>query len=482
MEVLFETVLGISLQVGIVTLILKCLNPLLNSRIGAGWKYLIWIFLAVRLLLPVNLPGYGMLQHADSAGISVLKRTEGAAEEFTGIYEEAEQGTGAVITKQEGRNQGLANAWRAVTRWAKSRRKGIALVWMMGVLLFFTVHFISYLLYHRRIVRSGVRVEQGIRWEKFRGEQEKLGLEGRVILLENSRIHQPQLMGFLTQWLVLPRKEYGETELELILRYELVHAKRGDLWAKLLFLAARSFHWFNPLVHLMAQEAQRDLERSCDDRVVRGETGRIRRIYGHLLLDELSEAMEGGALAARLRGGKDMMRERLKNIMRGSRRKRGLPMAAAVMSLTLGLSAMFGSVALAEGGRLVERYSGIGEQEIYYCSYSVYGDAAVEELEQAAAQIEQEFVNLQEDGMENAEETELEKGWEDEFYENGEPLHIAKFSFAFYREDTDELMDAFMLKDGERLEPEEDDVFVPGNTRPVGLAARDWQPGEIALE
>lgn len=41
MEVLFETVLGISLQVGIVTLILKCLNPLLNSRIGAGWKYLI---------------------------------------------------------------------------------------------------------------------------------------------------------------------------------------------------------------------------------------------------------------------------------------------------------------------------------------------------------------------------------------------------------------------------------------------------------
>ena len=135
-----------------------------------------------------------------------------------------------------------------------------------------------------------------------------------------------------------------------------------------------------------------------------------------------------------------------------------------------------------KSGRLVERYSGIGEQEIYYCSYSVYGDAAVEELEQAAAQIEQEFVNLQEDGMENAEETELEKGWEDEFYENGEPLHIAKFSFAFYREDTDELMDAFMLKDGERLEPEEDDVFVPGNTRPVGLAARDWQPGEIALE
>ena len=69
-----------------------------------------------------------------------------------------------------------------------------------------------------------------------------------------------------------------------IFRHELTHYKHGDLWLKLLLLAARCLHWFNPLVHLIARFAQEDIEAACDDAVVRGHDGAYRRAYGETIL------------------------------------------------------------------------------------------------------------------------------------------------------------------------------------------------------
>ncbi len=44
--------LGISASVSLIILALISLAPFLNKRYAAKWKRLIWIFLAVRLLVP----------------------------------------------------------------------------------------------------------------------------------------------------------------------------------------------------------------------------------------------------------------------------------------------------------------------------------------------------------------------------------------------------------------------------------------------
>ena len=51
---LFLTVLEISVSVSLVIVFLLLVSPFLNRRYAAKWKYLIWIFLAVRLLVPVS--------------------------------------------------------------------------------------------------------------------------------------------------------------------------------------------------------------------------------------------------------------------------------------------------------------------------------------------------------------------------------------------------------------------------------------------
>lgn len=63
---------------------------------------------------------------------------------------------------------------------------------------------------------------------------------------------------------------YSDTnQLEYVLTHELIHIKRFDMLAKWFLVVALCVHWFNPLVWVMYIFANRDIELSCDESVVR---------------------------------------------------------------------------------------------------------------------------------------------------------------------------------------------------------------------
>ncbi len=55
MSELFLTVLETSLSVSPIIVLMLFLLPLFDRRYAAKWSYLIWIFLAVRLLIPLDM-------------------------------------------------------------------------------------------------------------------------------------------------------------------------------------------------------------------------------------------------------------------------------------------------------------------------------------------------------------------------------------------------------------------------------------------
>lgn len=72
------------------------------------------------------------------------------------------------------------------------------------------------------------------------------------------------IIGFIKPVLVLPEEQYSSEELFFILKHELIHLKRGDVYFKLLFVTANTVRWFNPLIWIMQKEAAIDMELSCD--------------------------------------------------------------------------------------------------------------------------------------------------------------------------------------------------------------------------
>ena len=108
------------------------------------------------------------------------------------------------------------------------------------------------------------------------------------------RISSPLTFGVLRPVILLPKKTdwTDETALRYVLEHEFVHIQRFDVLSKLLLIAAVCVHRFNPLVWVMYVLANRDLELSCDETVLRRFGGDIRAAYARVLIR--MEAARGG--------------------------------------------------------------------------------------------------------------------------------------------------------------------------------------------
>ena len=108
------------------------------------------------------------------------------------------------------------------------------------------------------------------------------------------RISSPLTFGVLRPVILVPKKTdwTDETALRYVLEHEFVHIQRFDVLSKLLLIAAVCVHRFNPLVLVMYVLANRDLELSCDETVLRRFGGDVRAAYARVLIR--MEAARGG--------------------------------------------------------------------------------------------------------------------------------------------------------------------------------------------
>lgn len=93
---------------------------------------------------------------------------------------------------------------------------------------------------------------------------------GRARILVSDRITTPVAGGIFRPRVILPKAfvSWNRRTAAFVLTHELTHVARRDILQKLLMTAALCLHWFNPLVWLMHRRFDRDLEKSCDEKVV----------------------------------------------------------------------------------------------------------------------------------------------------------------------------------------------------------------------
>lgn len=83
--------------------------------------------------------------------------------------------------------------------------------------------------------------------------------------------------------IVFLQKDYADGDLYWILKHEIMHIARMDLWVKLLLEFICCLHWFNPLIYLLERKIKYLCETSCDERVLKGCTEKEKQIYMDLL-------------------------------------------------------------------------------------------------------------------------------------------------------------------------------------------------------
>lgn len=163
----------------------------------------------------------------------------------------------------------------------------ILAVWLLGALGIFLWKMMQHFCFRRQILKGSYPVSAQKTLEMWKEMQLASGLrKARYRLLIAPETKTPLTVGIsrFSARVLLPEKEYTEEELTLILRHELVHIRRSDLSAKLFYVFTKSIGWFHPLVWLSLRRSADDLELSCDEAVLLGESEETRRTYAELLL------------------------------------------------------------------------------------------------------------------------------------------------------------------------------------------------------
>lgn len=132
----------------------------------------------------------------------------------------------------------------------------------------------------------------------------------------HSDISSPLLTGFIFRKIYLPTEEIPKEELTVILKHELIHTKRYDLFYQFIANLILSFHWFNPLIWKMVSCIEEDCEFSCDEDVIFSMEKDKRKIYSKAILMVLYRAKQKNIVGnVALNKKKSLTERRVRKIM-----------------------------------------------------------------------------------------------------------------------------------------------------------------------
>ena len=157
---------------------------------------------------------------------------------------------------------------------------------------------------------------------------QKLQVHTRVQFMPCIKGKSPFTIGFFKP-LVFLDLAAPEEEKELLLKHELIHIKRGDMFWHFASILVVAMHWYNPLAWWFRAELKRVCEYACDETVLQGCDKLTRSKYARILVVYQTEK-EGEILEA---GLSKAGQETEKRIMKILSMKKQLPVAVSAMLL-----------------------------------------------------------------------------------------------------------------------------------------------------
>ena len=342
-EKLLNNLMQIGLTVSLAALVPLILRRLMKKRYPARMVCVVWAILALRLLIPVQLT-------LPQAPVQVMPRTSYVVQSDQTAFRQAGlpvmQTPARWVTGTQAQTLSAADTGTVKT---VDITDILLTLWLAGVIACVLWQGIGYYRLIRSLKGTSRSVERAELHTILQEQCADLVIDREIPLRVSSAADCPMLAGFIHPTLYLPDERISRTDAAFIFRHELTHYKHGDLWLKLLLLAARCLHWFNPLVHLIARFAQEDIEAACDDAVVRGHDGAYRRAYGETILrSAIAQSQKRKALVSCFGDDKKTLIRRFEGLFDKSVKKRGVALVVMIALLVGSLSC---TIAVGDNGK-----------------------------------------------------------------------------------------------------------------------------------
>lgn len=356
-EMILQTTAGASILVVIVLLLMFALGKRYNQK----WRYWVWMFIAIRLVLPFDIPHDVSLftfsipeektvvtyNPEKNAGVQTTPDKIFIPSDTTQNIEQNPIETQPVVPPTTVTTPPINNnvvipitpsedSVEVTPTKTVSLMQIFAVIWIVGVFGCAVWHIVMHVRFLGRARLWNRPVTEPWANEIFNNVKKEMGITEDVKLYRNRSVHSPILTGFFKPTVLIPTRNLTENDLYMVLRHELLHYKRHDLWYKLLLVVAGCMHWFNPFVWFMVKRADRDLEIACDEAVVKGESTEFRKDYCETILRIIRcDRGRKPALSTGFTTGKKTMKKRFACALDSTAKRTGILLLCLVLCATI---------------------------------------------------------------------------------------------------------------------------------------------------
>ncbi|MEC1178950.1 M56 family metallopeptidase [Metasolibacillus meyeri] len=304
-----------SVVMTIVGLIFMAVTPLFLKRYSAKWLYYGWLIILLGFILPFTF-------QTTTKVINLLEPAQILPKGMPPIQAPRET---FISTSVE--TISVLSIWQVAM-----------IIWILGILLFFVYHLVRHRRFTKMLKKWSQIVDDTDTIHLLEAIKDEMKIIRKVGIKECSFVHSPKLVGFINHTILLPNNEYSNEELKIILKHELVHLKRKDLWYKAFVMLVYSIHWFNPLFYLFVRELDKLCEYSCDE-VVKNANIELRKTYSQTILYAEKYSRRASIFSTNFIGDSQSIKKRILSIMDTRKKKSGvIVIALLILLITCGFT------------------------------------------------------------------------------------------------------------------------------------------------
>lgn len=254
MEKFTVALVSCSVTMTVVALIYSLLSRWLKNVQSSKWRYYVWIFIFIGFIM-IYKPSFGesaLTVNVDGAAVNDFTVGESNFVPFFG-----------------------------------HEYHMIFAIWLMGFLFNLCYISVKQHLFFKSIKRLSKSAPKSIS-QSAKKIALDLDITASFKVVTVREISSPMITGFRKSLLILPERQFSESELQLILKHELIHLKRHDIFIKAFMLFCGAVHWFNPFIRRFIRSAEQESELYCDETVTEDEDEELKKLYCQSILNTAS--------------------------------------------------------------------------------------------------------------------------------------------------------------------------------------------------
>ncbi|MGM9533035.1 M56 family metallopeptidase, partial [Intestinibacter sp.] len=287
LENIFKNILDMSITASYVAIVVIAIRFVIRKA-PKGFSFALWIVVLFRLVCPISF--ISKLSIFNFINRDGFRKIDGASKNIT------VNSSISNISMTQASNNNVAE--HTVDNLVDNTRgfeinftQIAANLWLIGIQVLIVCFIVSYIKTHSRIKMATLYGEN---------------------IYESDQIDTAFVFGLFRPKIYIPTN-VTEQEKIYIIEHEKVHLRRKDYLIKIIAFLLLAVHWFNPIMWISFMLMTRDMEMSCDEKVMKNLGEDIKTNYSYSLLN--LAVNRGNTFNVPISFSENSIKSRIKNIL-----------------------------------------------------------------------------------------------------------------------------------------------------------------------